>query len=103
MTKFIQCRVKIKSVPHYFRLISTLRELGYKPMLLEDTLDELLVRRQMHSKRSVWLYAQDHGRYTIFANKSPVRYAMELTRKELKVRMEKIIKGCTCHPFAQVK
>lgn len=72
-------------------------------MLLEDTLDELLVRRQLHSKRSVWLYAQDHGRYTVFANKSPVRYAMELSRTELKARMEKIIKGCTCHPFAQVK
>ena len=103
MPKFIQCRVKIKSVEHYFRLISTLRELGYKPMLLEDTLDELLVRRQLYSKRSVWLYAQDHGRYTVFANKSPVRYAMELSRTELKARMEKIIKGCTCPPFAQVK
>lgn len=103
MTKFIQGRIRIKSVKQYIRIRETLKELGYKPMLLHDDLDELLVRRQIDRKRSCWAYAQDHGYYTIFANKSPVRYAVTFSIDELKQRMEKIIKGCTCHPFAQVK
>lgn len=99
---FVQGRIKIKSVGHYLRIRSTLKELGYLPMMLSEDLDELLVRRKMRDSEPCWAYAQSTGRYTVFANKSPVRHAVEFSRTELKARMTKIIKGCTCHPIAQV-
>lgn len=97
----LQGRIKIKNIRHYRKAVTTLRELGYKPVVGSDT-DELTCFRACDEQGCCWLYCTDNGYWYLFKHASVVRHAVKFTLKEFTKRMTKIIKGCTCHPSAQV-
>lgn len=74
-------RVKIKSIPHYRKCVESLWEHGFT--FLSDDMDELSMRRDKRLIKKAYLYLGLNRTGYVFFAYSPVKYAKELTRKEL--------------------
>lgn len=83
-------RIKIKNVPHYRRCVGSLKEHGFT--FISEDMDELTMRRSGRRNRQ-WLYLglNRHG-YVFFAFK-PVKYAREMTRKEVIKWLQTLARG----------
>lgn len=78
-------RIKLKSVQHYLKCVASLKEYGVYCNVGAESIYELDLRRLTKSewKRKGYIYIGCNRQLHVFLNKSVVRYAVPIKRKEL--------------------